>query len=71
MFAACGNTIRVYSLKTGMHFKTIRQTLRDGKVQDAHKNDILYLCLTRRSNPNKDLRLIAVDTKGILTEWDV
>lgn len=58
MFAACGNTIRVYSLKTGLQVETLRNSRSsaaavEGRVgksgPDVHKSDIVALSLIRQS----------------------
>ena len=67
-FAACGNTIKVSSLRTGFCVKTIRQSLQNEKLTDVHKSDILSMTIQR--NPQKQLRLTTVCARGTVAEWD-
>jgi hypothetical protein len=69
-FCAFGNTIKVYSLRTGLCIKTIRRAVLESGLQDVHKSDIVGLNLLR-NKVDKELRLVSVCAKGIVAEWNV
>jgi hypothetical protein len=62
-FLAVGNTIQVFSLRTQLHIKTIRQANQEKGVSDVHKSEILSLTLA------KD-KLTSICARGTLAEWD-
>jgi hypothetical protein len=69
-FSAFGNTIKVFSLRTGLCIKTIRRAVLETGLQDVHKSDIVGLNLLR-NKVDKELRLISVCSKGVVAEWSV
>ena len=69
-FCAFGNTIKVYSLRTGLCIKTIRRAILESGLQDVHKSDIFGLNLLR-NKVDKELRLVSICAKGIVAEWNV
>ena len=70
-FCVSSNSIRVYSMKTGLQISTLR-----GEAKDVHKSKIISLSLMRfdqqpqASNFTGSLRLLSVCGKGVLAEWN-
>ena len=67
LFAACGNTVKVFSIRTGYCIKTLRQAPKDSRnnsLQDVHKSDILYM--SRLKN-----KLVTICGRGTVAEWDI
>jgi len=71
VFTACGNTIKVFSFRTGFCIKTIRSAKNGdaGTLQDIHKSEIQSMIIHRNST-TKELRLLSVCAKGTVAEWD-
>ena len=70
-FVACGNTILVYSLQTGLQFKTMRSRRTPGadskskETGDMHKANIVMLA------KKSEGVLMSLCSKGTLAEWDI
>lgn len=68
MFAACGNLVKVFSLRTGLHIKTLRSATAVASA-DVHRCDIVQMCISNQ-NAEKEKRLLTICAKGVLAEWD-
>ena len=64
-FIPCGNTILVYSLKSGMLVKTLRS--KGPKLGDAHTSKIVNLTV-RSEKPSE---LVSVCSQGTIAFWDI
>jgi hypothetical protein len=65
LFAVCGNTVKVFSLRTGFCIKTLRQGPKEigQAISDVHRADILFMGLFRE-------KLVTVCGRGTFAEWD-
>jgi hypothetical protein len=67
-FAASGNTVKVFSLRSGLCIKTLRRAVLTNGLQDVHKSSIVCMSLYRNQT-DKDLRLMTICAKGVVAEW--
>lgn len=68
VFAACGNSVKVFSLRTGLHIKTLRSATAFASA-DVHRSDIVQMCISNQ-NADKEKRLLTICAKGLVAEWD-
>ena len=74
-FAACGNAIKVFSLKTGIQVGQLRsarlmQAEQPG-FQYVHKGNIVGMQLMSDDESQNYSKLLTVCSRGTLAEWDI
>jgi hypothetical protein len=71
VFTACGNSIKVYSLRTGLLLSVLREIAEAQhglkKGADVHKAEIIALYVDTNDS---GFVLRSVDARGLLAEWD-
>lgn len=69
VFVACGNTILVFSLQTGLQVKTLRsrRTESTKETGDMHGSNIVMLAMKEGDLPV----LYSLCASGVLAEWDL
>jgi hypothetical protein len=69
VFAACGNSVKVYSLVSGLQTHTLRRmkSPESGALVDVHRSAIIQMRL--RKNSQKEYVLVTVCQGGIVAEW--
>ena len=68
-FAACGNTVKVYSLRTGIQTKSLRSARLLNKgvgVIDVHKANIIAMAL----NGDQNQYLSTLCARGVFAVWN-